>query len=77
MAKLPSRRLSVQETAAILDSTSAEVCRLLSIGRLSGIKRKEPGRPGNAQWQVDPKSVAREQKFVAKREKLVRKKNPK
>ena len=77
MAKLPSRRLSVQETAVILDSTSAEICRLLSIGRLSGIKRKEPGRPGNAQWQVDPKSLAKELKFVAKRKKLASKKHPK
>ena len=36
MPKPDPRWLTAQETAAILDSTSAEVCRLLKIGRLTG-----------------------------------------
>jgi len=57
-----NRWLTAQETAAQLDTTSAEVCRLLSIGRLSGIKQKDPRRAGKSQWLVDPKSVQREEK---------------
>jgi hypothetical protein len=67
---MPSRYdswLTVQQTAAMMDSTSAEVCRLLSIGRLVGSKQKQPGRPGKAQWLVDPRSVARERRRTAKR----------
>ena len=35
---------------------------LLSIGRLSGIKQKDPRRAGKSQWLVDPESVSREEK---------------
>jgi hypothetical protein len=59
---------TVQETAAILNSTSAEICRLLSIGRLRGTKRKRPGRPGKGQWLVDPKTITTEKKRVADRD---------
>lgn len=58
-----NRRLTAQETAAQLDTTSSEVCRLLSIGRLSGIKQKDPRRAGKSQWLVDPESVSREEKY--------------
>jgi hypothetical protein len=61
------RWLTAQETAALMDTTSAEVCRLLSIGRLSGSKQKQPGRPGNGQWLIDPESVAKEKRRTAKR----------
>ena len=54
--------ITVQQTAAALDTTSAEICRLLSIGRLVGSKQKTPGRPGKAQWLVDPDSISREKK---------------
>jgi hypothetical protein len=53
---------TAQETAAILNLTSAEVCTLLAVGRLSGTKVKQPGRAGKAQWLVDPRSVAKEKK---------------
>jgi len=66
MPKPEPRWLTAQETAAILDSTSAEVCRLLKIGRLDGVKRKQPGRAGKAQWLVDPQSIAKEKKRAAK-----------
>ena len=58
--------LSAQAVAAILDTTSAEVCRLVSIGRLSGIKRRQPGRPGTGQWLINPKSIPKEQRRKAK-----------
>ena len=61
------RWLTVQQTAPILNSTCAEVCRLLSLGRLSGSKCKQPGRAGKAQWLIDPKSIAKEQRSAAKR----------
>jgi hypothetical protein len=54
------RWLTAQQTAIELNTTSAEVCRLLSMGRLSGEKQKQPGRPGNGQWLIDPKSIALE-----------------
>jgi hypothetical protein len=57
-----NRWLTAQETAAQLDTTSSEVCRLLSIGRLSGMKQKDPRRAGKSQWLVDPESVSREEK---------------
>ena len=61
--RVPSDRwLTAQETATHLDTTSAEVCRLLSIGRLSGTKQKDPRRGGTAQWLVDPKSISAEKK---------------
>lgn len=66
MPKPEPRWLTAQETAAILDSTSAEVCRLLKIGRLDGVKRKQPGRAGKAQWLVNPQSIAQEKKRAAK-----------
>lgn len=59
--------LTVQQTAMELDSTSAEVCRLLKLGRLSGTKQKSPGRPGKAQWLVNPRSITREKRYTAKR----------
>jgi len=66
MPKLDPRWLTAQETAALLDSTSAEICRLLKTGRLSGVKRKQPGRAGKAQWLVNPKSIAREKQRLGK-----------
>jgi hypothetical protein len=74
---MPARRnswLSAQVTAAILDTTSAEVCRLLNIGRLSGNKQKQPGRPGMARWLVNPKSVAKEKRLRARRAASARRK---
>lgn len=61
------RWLTAQQTAALMDTTSAEVCRLLSIGRLSGSKQKQAKRPGKAQWLIDPKSVAAEKRRTEKR----------
>lgn len=61
------RWLTAQETAVELDTTSAEVCRRLSIGRLSGRKQKDPRRAGKAQWLVNPNSIAKEAKRLAKR----------
>ena len=66
MPKSGPRWLTAQETAAILDSTSAEVCRLLKIGRLAGIKQKQPGRAGKAQWLVNPQSISQEKKRTAR-----------
>jgi hypothetical protein len=66
MPKPELRWLTAQETAAILDSTSAEICRLLKLGRLTGVKRKQPGRAGKAQWLVNPQSIAKEKKRTAK-----------
>ena len=57
-----NRWLTAQETARELDITSAEVCGLLSIGRLAGTKQKTPGRAGKAQWLVDPESIVKEKK---------------
>jgi hypothetical protein len=54
--------LTTQQTAALMNTTSAEVCRLLSIGRLSGTKKKHPQRPGKAQWLIDPQSIAAERR---------------
>jgi hypothetical protein len=59
--------LTVQQTAADLDSTSAEICRLLSIGRLSGVKLKQPGRAGKVQWLVNPRSIAKERRVHSER----------
>ena len=59
--------LTTQQTAALMDTTSAEVCRLLSIGRLTGAKKKHPKRPGKAQWLIDPQSIAAERRRTAKR----------
>jgi hypothetical protein len=67
---MPARQdrwLTAQQTALELNTTSAEVCRLLSLGRLSGEKQKQPGRPGNGQWLIDPKSIAEEKRRIAKR----------
>lgn len=61
-----NRWLTAQQAALELDSTSAEICRLISIGRLSGSKEKQPGRPGKAQWLVSPASIKRELRFRAK-----------
>ncbi|GAC1632320.1 MAG: hypothetical protein NVS9B14_05390 [Candidatus Acidiferrum sp.] len=66
MPKSEPRWLTAQQTAAILDSTSAEVCRLLKIGRLAGTKKKPPGRAGKSQWLVDPQSIAHEKKRHAR-----------
>ncbi len=52
-----------QIAASILNLTSAEVCRLISIGRLSGVKVKQLGRAGKAQWLVNPKSIKKEQRY--------------
>ena len=61
------RWLTAQETAVLMDTTSAEVCRLLSIGRLSGSKQKQAKRPGRAQWLIDPRSIATEKRRTDKR----------
>jgi hypothetical protein len=61
------RWLTAQETAILMDTTSAEVCRLLSIGRLSGSKQKQAKRPGKAQWLIDPRSIATEKRRTKKR----------
>jgi hypothetical protein len=68
--------LTAQQTSIDLDTTSAEVCRLLSIGRLSGVKLKQPGRAGKAQWLVNPTSVAKERRRVAQAAKKLRSKGP-
>jgi hypothetical protein len=66
--RVPSDRwLTAQETAAHLDTTSAEVCRLLSTGRLSGTKQKDPRLGGTAQWLVDPRSIIKEKKTPQRR----------
>lgn len=67
MSARNERWLTAQETAALMNTTSAEVCRLLSIGRLSGSKQKQPKRPGKAQWLIDPKSIAAEKRRSAVR----------
>ena len=60
-----SNWLTAQQTAIVMNTTSAEICRLLSLGRLSGSKQKQPGRPGNGQWLIDPKSIAKEKRRLA------------
>jgi hypothetical protein len=67
---MPARQvrwLTAQQAAAEMNTTSAEICRLLSLGRLSGYKQKQPGRPGNGQWLIDPKSVAEEKRRADRR----------
>jgi hypothetical protein len=66
------RWMSAQLAAGILDLTSAEVCRLLSIGRLSGVKQKTEGRPGKAHWLVNPNSIAKEKRLRAEHEAALR-----
>ena len=65
MPKNLTHWLTAQQTAVVMNTTSAEVCRLLSLGRLSGSKEKQPGRPGNGQWLIDPKSIAAEKRRSA------------
>jgi hypothetical protein len=65
MPKRLTNWLTAQQTAVAMNTTSAEVCRLLSLGRLSGSKQKQPGRPGNGQWLIDPKSIANEKRRLA------------
>ena len=78
MSPSNDRWLTAQETAILLDTTSADVCRLLSLGRLSGSKQKQPGRPGNGHWLIDPKSIAKEKRRTAKRAPmLARRRKPK
>jgi hypothetical protein len=67
MPKRLANWLTAQQTAVVMNTTSAEVCRLLSLGRLSGSKEKQPGRPGNGQWLIDPKSIAKEKRRVSTR----------
>jgi hypothetical protein len=67
---MPERQdgwLTVQQAAVEMNTTSAEICRLLSLGRLSGHKRKQPGRPGNGQWLINPKSIVEERRRATKR----------
>jgi hypothetical protein len=67
---MPARKdrwLTTQEAANVMNITSAEVCRLLSLGRITGSKQKHPKRPGKAQWLIDPKSIAMEKRRSAKR----------
>jgi hypothetical protein len=64
--------LTAQQASVDLDTTSAEVCRLLSIGRLTGVKMKQPGRAGKAQWLVNPVSIAKERKRAAQAAKQMR-----
>ena len=67
MVARQDRWLTAQQAAAEMNTTSAEVCRLLSLGRLSGYKQKQRGRPGNGQWLIDPKSIVDEKRRSAKR----------
>jgi len=67
MPKRLTNWLTAQQTAVAMNKTSAEVCRLLSLGRLSGSKQKQPGRPGNGQWLIDPKSITKEKRRMTKR----------
>ena len=67
MSRSNNRWLTAQETAVLLNTTSADVCRLLSLGRLSGSKQKQPGRPGSGHWLIDPKSITKEKRRTAKR----------
>jgi hypothetical protein len=76
MSKRLTSWLTAQQTAVVMNTTSAEICRLLSLGRLSGSKQKQPGRPGNGQWLVDPKSVAKEKRRLATRAGFIRKTRP-
>ena len=59
--------LTAQQAAVEMNTTSAEICRLLSLGRLSGYKRKQRGRPGNGQWLINPKSIVKERRRAARR----------
>ena len=70
MPKSRHNWLTAQQAAIEMDTTSAEVCRLLSLGRLSGSKEKQPGRPGNGQWLIDPKSITTEKRRLATRQPL-------
>ena len=67
MSKPRSNWLTAQQTAIAMNTTSAEICRLLSLGRLIGSKQKQPGRPGNGQWLIDPKSIAKEKRRLSAR----------
>jgi hypothetical protein len=67
MAAPQHRWLTAQQTAALLKTTSAEVCRLIGLGRLAGQKEKQRGRPGSGQWLIDPKSIAEEKRRAADR----------
>ena len=67
MPKRLTNWLTAQQTAVAMNTTSAEVCRLLSLGRLVGSKQKQPGRPGNGQWLIDPKSIANEKRRLSTR----------
>ena len=67
MSAINDHWLTAQQAAALMNTTSAEVCRLLSIGRLSGSKQKQAKRPGKAQWLIDPKSIAAERRRTDKR----------
>jgi hypothetical protein len=67
MPKQLTNWLTAQQTAIAMNTTSAEVCRLLSLGRLVGSKQKQPGRPGNGQWLIDPKSIAKEKRRLSTR----------
>jgi hypothetical protein len=67
---MPARQdrwLTAQQAAAEMNTTSGEICRLLSLGRLSGHKQKQPGRAGNGQWLIDPKSIAEEKRRTTHR----------
>jgi hypothetical protein len=67
MSKRLTNWLTAQQTSVVMNTTSAEICRLLSLGRLSGSKQKQPGRPGNGQWLINPKSIAKEKRRLAAR----------
>jgi hypothetical protein len=67
MSKSRTNWFTAQQAAVEMNTTSAEVCRLLSLGRLSGSKEKQPGRPGNGQWLIDPKSIAKEKRRLSAR----------
>jgi hypothetical protein len=67
MSKSHTNWLTAQQTAVAMNTTSAEVCRLLSLGRLVGSKQKQPGRPGNGQWHIDPKSLTKQKRRLSAR----------
>jgi hypothetical protein len=76
MSGRPPSWLTAQQTAVTMNTTSAEVCRLLSIGRLKGKKHKQLGRPGLAQWFVNPSTISREMKRAAKVAAAARRRKP-
>ena len=67
---MPERQdgwLTAQQAGVEMNTTRAEICPLLSLGRFSGHKRKQSGRPGKGQWLINPKSIVEERRRTTKR----------